>query len=376
MLLYLHPHFTHPGGGSRFVLETAERLAKKGMEPTVLTQSANRKIIKDYNNIKFSFLGGSLPSTISYWLKNFNLSKKIAQKIDKLKPDIIFPQVFPANHWGFIYKKNNKKIKCIWMCQEPSAFIHDKTVIDGLNFPMRWLAKISNPFFKRIDINLVKYADEIITNSRFTSGNVKRIYKRNSIPISGLGVDIKKFKPTKNKENFIFVASRLTKFKKVDVAIKAMKYLKDYKDLNLYIGAGGEEEENLRKLAKDIKVEDKVNFLGWVSQKELSYYYSKAAVVLFMSVNEPCGLVPLEAMASGTPTIATNTGGPKETIIDGKTGFLVKPNNPVAVSNKIKILLENKKMLRRMSRDARKHVEKNFTWDAVVDRLYNVFRNY
>lgn len=376
MLLYLHPHFTHPGGGSRFVLETAERLAKKGMEPTVLTQNANRKIIKDYDNIKFSFLGGALPSTISYWLKTRTLSKRIEQKIDKLKPDIIFPQVFPANHWGFIYKKKNKKVKCIWMCQEPSAFIHDKAVIDGLNFPMKWLAKISNPLFKRIDINLVKYADEIITNSRFTSGNVKRIYKRSSIPISGLGVDIKRFKPSKNKENFIFVASRLTKFKKVDVAIKAMKYLKDYRDLNLYIGAGGEEEENLRKLAKDLKVEDRVNFLGWISQKELAYYYSRAVVVLFMSVNEPCGLVPLEAMASGTPTIATNTGGPKETIIDGKTGFLVKPNNPLAVSNKIKLLLENKKMLRRMSRDARRHVEKNFTWDAVVDRLYNVFRNY
>jgi len=376
MLLYLHTHFNCPGGGSVWVLETASRLSKRKMDVKVLSQGADKKIIKPYKNIKFEFFGGPPTNSLKHWLFSPYIIKRIFNKIDEINPDIIFPQSFPATHWAFLYKKKNPDVKCVWMCQEPMAFAHDMDKILSLRWDLKYVNFAVHPLLKYLDVYLVrKYADQILTNSINTYNNAKRIYNRKST-IVNVGVDVKKFKPTKKKKNFVFFASRLTKFKRADVAIRTMKYLKDYKDLKLCIGAGGEEEDNLKKLTKDLGVENNVEFLGWISQKELQYYYSKSIATIFMSVNEPCGLVPLESMASGTPAIATYTGGPKETIINGKTGFFVPPNNPKAVADKIKLIYTNKRLLNRMSKDSRKHIENNFTWDIVVDKLCNVFERY
>ena len=76
-ILYFHPHFTYPGGAGKFVLETGERLAKMGHNVTVLAQSGDPEIIKDYPDVKFKFIGGPLPNTISHWVQLPLLIKRV-----------------------------------------------------------------------------------------------------------------------------------------------------------------------------------------------------------------------------------------------------------------------------------------------------------
>mgnify|MGYP001046306875 CR=1 FL=1 len=71
LILFIHPHFTYPGGAGKVVLETADRLAQRGIETAVLTLSANEDIVSDYHHIQFYFVDGSLPNTFSrgkFWV--------------------------------------------------------------------------------------------------------------------------------------------------------------------------------------------------------------------------------------------------------------------------------------------------------------------
>lgn len=368
-ILYFHPHFTYPGGAGKFVLETGERLAKMGHNVTVLAQSGDEAIIGDYPNIEFKFIGGPLPNTISHWIQLPILMKRIFEITDDMDIDIIFPQVFPANYWGFLFKRKYPDIPCIWYAHDLSAFIHQMEWIKSLKNPIKTLAIISNPVVKLIDYKLVSNVDEIITNSNFTSKFIKKTYNRNS-KIIYPGVDITRFTPSNNKKNNIFAISRLIKVKNVDLLLEAISSVNN---AHLYIGGDGEHKEELIRLSNDLNINKRVTFLGKLSEKKLNYYYSTSKIVVFPSVNEPFGIVPIEAMASGTPVIASNSGGVVDSVINGKTGFLVEPNNINEMSTKIKEILDDDELCVSMAKKARIHVENNFTWDIAAKRLDELF---
>ena len=374
MVLFVFPHFTYPGGAGKFVLETADRLAKRGLDTAVLALSGNADIISGYPHIRFHFIGGPLPNTFAHWIGFAGLAKRIEQTISELRADVLFPQVFPANYWSFLYKRSHSDIPCIWYCQEPSAFVHNLTVIMGLKGPIKGAALISNPFFQWLDRKLVSYADKILVNSQYTAGQVKKIYHRPATVVYP-GVDIERYTPGQCKEEFVFVIGRLTRFKRIDLALKAIAVAKQRGDrIPLIIGGDGEERANLMKLAQRLKLNDQVQFVGRLSDEELLSYLRRAKFVVFPTTNEPFGLVPVEAMACGTPVIVSDSGGPRETVIQGETGLLFKAGSDVDLADKIQLMWNNGDLINRMSFRARKHAEEKFGWDGVADKLAKIFQ--
>jgi glycosyltransferase involved in cell wall biosynthesis len=85
--------------------------------------------------------------------------------------------------------------------------------------------------------------------------------------------------------------------------------------------------------------------------------YSNALAAVYVPINEDWGLIPLEAAASGKPTIGVNEGGLRETIKDGVTGFLLDSVNPKEIAKKIDLLASNKKLARKMGKSALKNVK-------------------
>lgn len=139
----------------------------------------------------------------------------------------------------------------------------------------------------------------------------------------------------------------------------------------------GENEEmrRLRDVAAELNVAENVIFAGRKERSELKYYYSAADLFITTPWYEPFGITPLEAMACGTPVIGADVGGIKHSVIDGKTGMLVPPNNPQILSDRIELLLCNEKLIDNMGVRARLHVQENFTWRKValkMKRLYEL----
>jgi glycosyltransferase involved in cell wall biosynthesis len=118
----------------------------------------------------------------------------------------------------------------------------------------------------------------------------------------------------------------------------------------------------------------KVVFRGFVPRPELIDLYYNADVFAFAPIwNEGFGIPPIEAMAAGTPVVATRSGAIPEIVRDQRTGFLVTKNDPRALADSILKLLRDQELRVKMGRTARDWVYENFTWDIVAKRMYRCY---
>lgn len=140
--------------------------------------------------------------------------------------------------------------------------------------------------------------------------------------------------------------------------------------IRLIVGGDGEETPGLMNLVCKFDLGEQVDFTGRLPDEEVRRYMSTARFVVFPTTNEPFGLVPLEAMACGTPVIVSDSGGPKETVINGKTGLTFQSDNVADLADKMRSLWRNNNLTRKMAAAARKNVEERFSWDSTVDMLY------
>lgn len=378
-IIILHPHFTIYGGAGQFVLEVGKRLSKKGYKVIVVSIKADEEIISAYKKyISFIDINGPLSSSILFWI-TFPLSYlKIVKILNNYEKYILFPQVFPSNWWGFIYKFFHPKVKLVWMCQEPSAFIHSKNWINSIeSIHIRILAKVLRPILSFFDTKLAKKSDYIFANSNFTKKSAINTYKFNSKKIKTLylGIDPQKFKNSRKfkKQQQILSVCRLTKFKNIETIIGAMKILKGKGiKVKLFIVGNGENKRNLMNLVLKNKLAREIVFKGEVSTESLIDLYKKSKILISASVDEPFGLSILESMACGTPVIAVNSGGPSEIVIDGKTGYLIPGKRPDILAQKISFLLEKNYLFEMMSKKCILHL-RDFSWDITVNKICSEF---
>src|SRR4028119_1151243 len=115
----------------------------------------------------------------------------------------------------------------------------------------------------------------------------------------------------------------------------------------------------LQQIARKEGVEDKVTFVGRKNREILKYYYCAAQIFISTPWYEPFGITPLEAMACGTPVIGSNVGGIKYSVAGKETGFLVPPNDPDELAEKMRLLLTDESLLESMKLKALHRVNTN-----------------
>ena len=170
----------------------------------------------------------------------------------------------------------------------------------------------TKPYLQKLDLVTSHRPDKFIAISKEVKNRIKKYYHRDSKVIYP-PVNTTQFQ-YKKPEDYYLLVSRLTSYKRVDLAIRTFNQLGE----KLVIIGSGREMKNLKKLAKL-----NITFLGSVSDSKLKNYYSRCRA-LIMPQEEDFGLVSLEAQSSGKPVIAYGSGGAKDTIIEEKTGLLFK----------------------------------------------------
>ncbi|EKE29334.1 MAG: Glycosyltransferase WbaZ [uncultured bacterium (gcode 4)] len=325
-IIYLHPHFTLPWWAGNFALQTAKYLSEdKDLTIYIISWTQKEELIKDYrkDNIRFIEVKMPLTSTFAFWVLYPVWLFKVLRKIGELRRTldwefILFPQVFPMNWFGFIYRLFTKNVKLVFMCHEPSAFIHSKKWIESINStPKRLIAKILNPIFKNIDIYLTQKSDIILVNSIYTKEKVTEIYGwANWVIYPGFDSNRFHIDITVQKEKYIWVLSRLTKFKNVGFVIDLFaEFVKEFPEYSLRIWWEWEEKQNLINQAKELWLESKIGFLN-IPDEELPRFYQKAKIIMFASENEPFWIVPVEAMACWTYVVWNDSWWLRETVPD------------------------------------------------------------
>jgi len=193
--------------------------------------------------------------------------------------------------------------------------------------------------------------DVWVANSRNVARRIKKYYRADAKVIYP-PVDTHKIKPGGEKEDFFLIVSRLSAYKRIDVAIQAFNLLK----LPLIIIGEGEDSLRLKKMAGS-----NIQFLGW-QDDEAKFDYLKKARALVFPGEEDFGIVPVEAMAAGTPVIAYGRGGVTESVVEGETGIFFPKLNPAGLIEGVKrfYMLEPKIRRSRLVKRAREFSKGHF----------------
>jgi glycosyltransferase involved in cell wall biosynthesis len=300
---------------------------------------------------------------VASWVQNFpGFSDRLYSPLRFLTPLIWgsfdlskYDLVISSASWYITkgFKKPNDKFTEICYCHTPPRWLYGYST--SVNFQKYWPVKlyalIVGHFLRLYDFKQAQKVDYFIANSKEVQSRIKKFYKRDAtiiyppVSLNGAEVDTKIFSlpaqgsqklnlkfegSNESSENFVssraknadaapyyFIVSRIVGAKGLELAVEAA--LKMGFQLKIAGSPAGYYFEH-DKLVK--KSQGKVEFLGQVSDEELVKLYKGAKGFLALSKDEDFGITPVESQALGTPVIAFNGGGYKETVIDGKTGVL------------------------------------------------------
>ena len=196
---------------------------------------------------------------------------------------------------------------------------------------------------------------------------VSRGVPRNNIRVIFPGIDAEHYTPDESeraqKPLFSYVG-RLKKYKGVDLVLRAFAACK-IPDANLVIAGAGEFRNELERMASSLGVAENVKFPGRISEDEKVSLLRRSWATLFASPKEGWGITNLEAAASGTPVIASNSPGIRESVRDGETGYLVPHGNVEAMAHAMRNLVSEPGMVQKLGGAGRKFAS-GFTWDRAA----------
>lgn len=136
----------------------------------------------------------------------------------------------------------------------------------------------------------------------------------------------------------------------------------------------GEERQRIGQLVRELGIAHQTDFVGQVGHDRLPLYYTAADVCVVPSEYEPFGLVAIEAMACGTPVVASDVDGLKFTVVPEETGLLVPPRNVEGFARAIQRILQDDLWARKLRRQAPVRVQENFSWTSVAAQLSHLYR--
>lgn len=236
--------------------------------------------------------------------------------------------------------------------------------------------------FLRIERHLAKHSNALIAVSaevreallEFGIGTPEKIH------VVELGLDLERFTNATRgtlrqrlklniETPLIAAVGRLVSIKKHDDLLLALARLPG---VHLAFLGDGEERPALSTLAQELSIRERVHFVGWINDMPSALHDVDAVVLASLNEGTPAALI--EAHAAAKPVVATDVGGVKSVVTDGRTGFLVGPRDPSALAARLKLLLADPSLRTRMGREGRNSVMSRYSKGRLLNdiaALYN-----
>jgi len=234
----------------------------------------------------------------------------------------------------------------------------------------------------------INEAEKIIAVSKAAADFIEHFSRREKIVVIPNGVDVHRFTFVKStvanglpfsilKKPTILYVGRLVYRKGIHVLLRSMPYiLEAIPDTQLLIAGSGYMESFIRLLTKSLNLEDHIRLLGFVPEDELPSLYNLSDLFILPSIYaESFGITLLEAMASGTPIVASAIGGIPEVVENGVNGILFKKGDELDLANAVIRVLDDPALANELAINARKKVEEQYSWPVVVKAIEGVYEN-
>lgn len=389
------------GGQNVYVYELARALSKLGVSVDVYTRWDSRKsdpVVRFAERAKVIRLkagpqqfvskdkfGPLMPEFVEKFLEY--------TRISKTKYDLIHSHYYFSG-WAGLQLKNILKIPLV-------GTYHSLGLLKKRAMGERDTSPTERTAIEKL---VMEKADKIIATSPQEKISMIAEYapKNNNIVVVPCGVNLLRFKPLSkqkarkklglaaNKKIIVF-ASKMERRKGALTVVAVAKEIKKrwpalYENLQIYMFSGdprkervGEkQEENFRHVLKDeIKksgIKDKIVLSHGIDQEKLHNYYCAANVVVMPSYYEPFGMVAIEAMASGTPVVASRVGGLKWVVEDGITGFLAEPKAAKTFAKHVASILSDPALEKRLGENGIVKMKQNFSWSTVAEKALDIYK--
>jgi glycosyltransferase involved in cell wall biosynthesis len=182
---------------------------------------------------------------------------------------------------------------------------------------------------------------------------------------NGVDVETLTAEPNARSETPLFsYLGRLKRYKRVDLVIRAFALL-DARDARLEIAGKGDDRDRLEALVSKLNIEDRVRFRGYITEQEKLQLLRRSWATVLASPKEGWGISNLESAACGTPVIAADSPGIRESVVDGDTGFLVSGSDVAEYAAAMRGLLDSPELVTTLGVNARRFAE-TFTWDRAA----------
>ncbi|MGZ4120509.1 MAG: glycosyltransferase family 4 protein [Actinomycetota bacterium] len=368
------------GGLGKHVHRLSTALADAGHEVHVVTRdhpdAPSEEIVDGVHIIR----AGEYPPAITFedlvpWVLQFNIAVQEAATSLLLETEI---DVVHAHDWLVAYAAAAVK-NCFEVPLVSTVHATEYGRHQG------WLPGPMNKLIHQVEWWLTYEARRVITCSEYMRDQVHEIFqlpaaKQDVIP-NGVDMhefdrpaDVEEFRArlVQGKEKIIFFAGRLEYEKGVQTVLDALPLLLNDQQVRFYIAGVGTHADELKAHAARAGLADRVHFLGFIEEAELRMYYAAADLAVVPSLYEPFGMVALETFASGTPCIAADIGGLRELVVHEATGLRFTPGDPESLAGMIRRLLTDERLDRRLTLDARRMLDDQFSWRSIARKTVGV----
>ncbi len=387
------------GGMNVYVKELTTALDKQGVVVDVFTRSQEpgtptvHGVLGQRSRVIHVKAGPEIPynkNKVYDHLPEFIQGVQVRATQEKRQYDVIH-----SHYWlSGVVARN---LQCIWGGIPTVQMFH--TLGEMKNSVAQTTKEHEIPLRIDMEGQIVQFADRLVAATPLERNQLMEFYdgQADTIDVVPPGVNLDLFRPLRRQEALkminapqdrlmILFVGRLQPLKGIDTLIRAMSVvLNRHPELREKIcisiisgipqpdsGSEWDELQKLRHLQKSLGVEDVTTFLGTQDQDRLVHYYSAAHLVVMPSHYESFGLVAVEAMACGTPVIASKVGGLTYTIEDGVNGYLVPKKDYEAMADKIALLLKDEALQRQLGQQARQSVQR-FGWHKIATQILDVY---
>jgi PEP-CTERM/exosortase A-associated glycosyltransferase len=313
------------------------------------------------------------------------LSRKIAEVIDRERPDIIHAHSPALNGIAALHAARKAGLPLVY---EVRAFWEDAAVNLGTSSEGGMRYRLT----RALETHVLKRADAVTCICQgLRQDIIARGVPAQRITTIPNAVDLEQFPLLTGKSAEIlqlhglddqpvigFIGS-FYEYEGLDILIQAVDQLSAaLPNLRVFLVGGGPQEAFLKQLACDLGVNDRIIFTGRVPHQQVASYYSVLDALVYprksMRLTElVTPLKPMEAMAQGKPVLASDVGGHKELITHGENGYLFAANNPAALANAIESMFRNTASYESLVARGREFVEQERNWVASVGRYQRIY---
>jgi glycosyltransferase involved in cell wall biosynthesis len=381
-------YFPISGGTGAYVYYLSHSLQKLGHNVHVVARhSEDSDEVVD--GVDVHYRKGKGNALTRYWRFARSASKKIEELNREFGLDIIHANL-PLVPSFAIPNGSAKALVCaVHSTWKGEAIVTRQGNPKNLNPNEKMMLRF-NLLLRSYEKKLMDRSDALIAVSKYTVNELTDLYsiKEEKIHVIYNGVDIEKFKPRPNRaelrrefgmeeaEKIVLFVGRLYHRKGLVTLLRSIPpVVREFNDVKYAISGTGfkKKEESLRRLAKKLKIEDSVSFLGYVADEKLPYLYAASDIFVLPAIYENFPFAILEAQATALPVISTKVGGIPEFLVDNKNGFLIEPRDIEQLTERVVVLLQNSKIAKEMGDRGRRLIEEKFAWHLITDQVINLY---